>query len=97
MSSKYRSEVEAFIYRLAKEISGEAEVCPESYVYRDLRIEGGDAVEFYQSIEERFSIDLRAITETQHETPRRWLLGTRRKVEPRDLPLKEIVTFIVEA
>lgn len=90
------SDVEAYVLRLAKKISGQKIVTLESYVYRDLGIGGGDAVEFYETIEERFLVDLRNITETESETSRRWFFGTRRKVEPRDLALKEIVTFIVE-
>jgi hypothetical protein len=96
MSSRDRSEVEAFVSKLAKDISGRKQVSLEDYVYADLRITGCDAVEFYQVIEERYSVDLRAITEVETASSRRWFLWIRRNVEPRDLPLDEIVTFIVE-
>lgn len=89
-------DVGTYVSELAKEISGQATVSLDDYVYRDLRITGGDAVEFYQTIEERFSVDIRPITEIESGTSKRRFLGVQRKVEPRDLPLKEIVTFIVQ-
>jgi hypothetical protein len=89
-----RDEVEDFILKQAQVFSANQQAGLDDYVYKDLGIGGGDAVEFYQSIEKRFAIDIRPITESAVELEAAWFRKARRKSVARDLTLKEIATFI---
>ena len=94
MLAMNRSEVEDFILKQAQVFSANQGAGLDDYVYKDLGIGGGDAVEFYQSIEKRFAVDISPITESSVEVEATWLCKARQKSVARDLPLKEIVTFI---
>lgn len=88
------NEVEDYILKQAQLFSANRHAKLDDYVYKDLGIGGGDAVEFYQSIEKRFAVDISSITESSVKVEATWLRKTRREPVARDLPLKEIMTFI---
>lgn len=90
----HNNEVEDFILKQAQVFSANQHAGLDDFVYKDLGIGGGDAVEFYRSIEKRFSVDISPITESSVEVKATWFRKARRKSIARDLALKEIATFI---
>ena len=88
-------EVENYILKQARAFSANQHAKLDNYVYKDLGIGGGDAVEFYRDIEGRLDVDLRPITETSVEVVSTWLRKPRRQAVARDVQLAEIVSFIM--
>ena len=89
------SEVEHYVIELAQKFSARSNVSLNDCVYSNLNIGGGDAVEFYAALERHFDLDLRPVTEIIVQTPSRWSGKSRPKAVARDLPLKEIVSFVM--
>ena len=95
MLAMTQNEIEEYILRQARAFSANRHVNLDDYIYKDLKIGGGDAVEFYSDIEKMFDIDLRPITETTVEAVGSWFRKPRHKAVPRDFPLREIVSFVM--
>ncbi|HKP33700.1 MAG TPA: hypothetical protein VJT70_02845, partial [Sphingomicrobium sp.] len=87
---------ETFVLHLARRFSAIGELTLDEHLYADLGISGSDAVEFYETIEERFAIDLRPVTEFSVQSGPKWLAKARDKKIGRDPTLRELCSFIAE-
>ena len=87
-------DVENFILKQAQLFSGKSAIELKDLVYEDLGIGGGDALEFYRSIEERFSVDIRPVTESTVDLEASWFRKARQKTVACDPALKDIVALI---
>ena len=92
-----QQDVAQRVLALAQEIGGVRNASLSDRVYANLGISGGDAVEFYDKLEADFSVDIRPVTETVVDVPRRWFRKARRARVARDPTLLEISSFIQTA
>jgi hypothetical protein len=91
-----RRDVENYILDQARLFSANPRASMTDHIYKDLGIGGGDAVEFYSCLEERFGVDLHSITEELVDVPSCWFRKSSHRVVPRDPSLDEIVTFVIK-
>jgi hypothetical protein len=59
-------EIEKFVIELAKYFSGKENVVLIDRVFDDLGVNGGDFVEFFNEIDEKFQVETRQITEDEN-------------------------------
>ena len=89
-----RNDIDAYVVELAQTFSACEAPRNDQRVFTDLGISGSDALEFYDTIEKHFAVDLRPVTEISVDVPRNRFRRAHSKQIARDPSLGEICAFI---
>lgn len=89
------TEVTEFVIKLAIKFTGRQDVTSACKVFENLAIRGSDAVEFFDIIESKFTVDLRPVTESVIVSKSSWTKKYVNRTIPIDVSLQEIICFVV--
>ncbi|THD38405.1 MAG: hypothetical protein E7773_01280 [Sphingomonas sp.] len=93
-----KSDVEKTVIGIAVKMSSKQSVTLDSYVYRDLGLEGWDAIDFYTEIDNEFGVDTKKITQRISRKRKPLFIGREKtQFEPVDVNLRTISELILEA
>lgn len=94
------AEVEEKVMALLRKHSGKEQVSLEHMVNADLGLEGWESIDLLEDIEDTFELDLDPLmrSATWYLPPKWWdrLLGKTRGARVTDLPVKDLIAYVIE-